>query len=186
MTEIEIINELIKTSAKISLEEKYGRAFVKLTEPQASDSSVTINGIPSDAVVIKADVFRSPEGIFVGSKGECKRADYIIIADTGQKKHLLYIEMKRTTSSKTDIIAQLAGAECFIRYCQAVAAWFWKQPSFLSAFQPRFVYFGHTGSIRKKRTREVRRSPIHDKPEKMLAIHWPGHVEYNKLVGAKI
>jgi hypothetical protein len=184
MTDIDIINEMIRSTAKIPLEENYGRSFVKLVEPQTSDSSVTISGIPSNAVVIKADAFRSPDTIFTGLRGECKRADYIIISDTGQKKRLLYIEMKRTNPTKTGIIAQLTGAECFIRYCRAVAELFWKQPTFLSAFQPRFVFIGDTGSIRKQRTREVRKFPINDKPEKMLAIHWPSHLEYNRLVGA--
>jgi len=42
----------------------------------------------------KADAFKSPGAVFQDSRGECKRADFVIIADGIHKKTILCIEMK--------------------------------------------------------------------------------------------
>jgi hypothetical protein len=146
-------------------------------------ASVVIVGIPPDAMIIKVDVFQSPDAIFSGSKGECKRADYVIIADSGGKKRILYIEMKKTKGSLKEVIQQLTGARCFLRYCQEIGKSFWYDNIFLNDYQHRFVSIDHT-SIPKRKTREVRRSAKHDTPEKVMKIDWPHRLQFNRLVGA--
>ena len=125
MTEFEILNQLIKDAAKILPINENGKVSVTLNEPQTQDSSVVIVGIPPDAMIIKVDVFQSPDAIFFGSKGECKRADYVIVADSNGKKRILYIEMKKTKDSLKEVIQQLTGSRCFLRYCQEIGKSFW-------------------------------------------------------------
>lgn len=61
MTDMEILSEMIKDNAKETLHTQYSKNSVTLKESQSPDHSVTINGVPSDAVVIKVDeAFTSP------------------------------------------------------------------------------------------------------------------------------
>jgi hypothetical protein len=96
MSDIAILKEMIKESARVSLKDGKAKKQLILNEPWPADYYVTIYGMPDDdqVVVIKADAFTSPQAVFIGSKGECKRADFVIIADTGKKKVILCIEMK--------------------------------------------------------------------------------------------
>jgi hypothetical protein len=71
MPDMLILSQMIKDSALISLQDEYGKKLVKLCDPQAPDSSATIRNLPSDALVIKVDAFRSPDDIFKGKNGEC-------------------------------------------------------------------------------------------------------------------
>lgn len=182
MPDITTLHQMIKTTAKLPLVDNYNRKSVKLTEPQQPSSSVTINGIPENAIVIKADAFQSPDAVFNGSRGECKRADYVIIANAGSKKIILCIEMKTTKGSRLKIVQQLMGAKCFVTYCQEIGKTFWNQINFLNDYNYRFISIGHT-SIAKRKTRIDRKSGVHDEPEKMLKIDWPHHLEFNRLAG---
>ncbi|MFZ4438679.1 MAG: hypothetical protein ACOYOS_09655 [Syntrophales bacterium] len=174
---------MIKDAAKVPITIEDSKTSVTLQEPQAPDSSIDIAGIPSDAIVIKVDTFPSPDFIFCGSKGECKRADYVIIADSGGKKRILYIEMKRTKDSLKEVIRQLAGARCFMHYCQEIGKHFWNEQDFLKNYQHRFVSIGHT-SIAKRKTRVDRSPGKHETPEKVMKIDWPRRLQFNHLVGA--
>lgn len=86
MTDIELLEQMIKDEAKVALKNKNGKQYVVLNGPQCPSGSVTIAGMPDNAIVIKADSFKAPDSIFKGGKGECKRADFVIVADSGQKK----------------------------------------------------------------------------------------------------
>lgn len=182
MPDIEILNQMIRDGAKLALDCHNGKHQVTLVEPQHTNASVTIRGIPENAIVIKADAFRSPDSVFNGSKGECKRADFVIVADAGKKKIILCIEMKATKDSENEIIRQLVGARCFVSYCQEVGKAFWQQQDFLRKYVYRFVSIGHI-SIAKQKTRISRKSAIHDRPERMLKIDWPHHLQFNHLAG---
>lgn len=84
MLELDILDQMIQEAAKIPLEEDpYGHLTAKLTESQCSDSSVTIHKMPEQAIIIKVDDFWSLESMFTHEKGQCKRADFVIIANTG-------------------------------------------------------------------------------------------------------
>ncbi|MCE1185044.1 MAG: hypothetical protein LWW92_05495, partial [Rhodocyclales bacterium] len=78
--DVEILMQLIKPTATVALGEQYGRHFVTLREPQAPDSQVTVRNLPPDTIAIKVDAFASPDAVFNGKNGECKRADYVLIS----------------------------------------------------------------------------------------------------------
>lgn len=184
MSDMKIIKEIIKPSAIISPQKnQYNKFHVKLTELQVRDCIVTITNIPHDAIIIKVDTFTSPGAIFSGTKGECKRADYVIIAEKEHKKFIVYIELKKTKGHFNEIVQQLYGAMCFIHYFQEIGRHFWKTKNFLKDYQPRFVTIGHI-SIDKQPTLIHHQKDKHDTPEKPLQISWPNRqLQFNKLIG---
>ncbi|HJH29416.1 MAG TPA: hypothetical protein C5S51_06945 [Methanosarcinaceae archaeon] len=183
MSDIYILNEMIKDNAKISPEENYSKLKIILPEPQHPDSSATIYGLPNDAITIKVDTFKSPDTIFNCSNDECKRSDFVIISDNGNKKVILHIEMK-TTKGKTnkDIIKQLKGGDCFVTYCRKIGKEFWNKQDFLDGYNTRFISIEHT-RISKKKTRITRNPGVHDSPKRMLKIDSPHHLQFNHLAG---
>ncbi len=178
MTDMDILSQMIKDTALVPPQYEYGNSLVRLYEPQASDSSATIRNLPADTMVIKVDAFRSPDDIFKGLHGECKRADYVIIS--AEKKCILYIEIKRTRDGWDRIVKQLMGAQCFIKYCQEVGKVFWNEDSFLDCYEERFISIGHT-SIAKRKTRITRKEKRHDTPDSAMKIDWPNHLQFNQL-----
>ncbi len=187
MTDLEILEQLIKGSAKIPITSTptHEKASVVLDEPQSPDSSVTILGLPSDAIVIKAGAFPSPDAVLRGTRGECKRADYVIVTHSGTtRKLIIYIEIKKTKDSWESIVKQLKATSCFISYCEEIGKAFWNNKEFLKNYKSRFISIGHT-SIAKRKTRIERKSAKHDTPEKALKIDWPGRLQFNHLAGAR-
>lgn len=182
MPDLDILHRMIKDVAKLSLDVSKEKWHVTLTELQHPSSSVTIYGLPGNAIVIKADAFKSPDTVFAGSQGECKRADFVIVADSGNKKTIICIEMKATKTSEKTIIQQLAGARCFIAYCREIGKTFWNKQDFLENYTYRFVSIGHT-SIPKHKTRIDRLAGIHDRPDRMLKISAPHRLQFNLLAG---
>ena len=183
MGDMQILKELFKDNALVDMKKKYSSNIAILTEPQCSGSSVEINGIPDDTIIVKIDKFPDPSNLFNGNKGECKRADYAIIAEYRSKNRILFIEMKKTKGSKKEIIQQLKGAGCILKYIQEIGQQFWNKADFLTDFEYRFISFGHT-SIRKRKTRITRQSDIHNTPENMMKIDWPANIRFNHLAGA--
>lgn len=169
---IEIFKQLISESARVELNQNGKRASVTLTEPEVSDSSVEIRGVPDSSIVIKVDKFPAPNQVFSGLKGECKRADYAIISCEKGKKRVLIIELKRAngTDSK-EIIKQLKGGACFINYCEAVAAFFYNGKEILRGYEFRFISFANT-HIRKRKTRIECKSDKHNRPESFFKLHY--------------
>jgi hypothetical protein len=183
MPDMDILNQMIQDSARVQFSEHNDRTNVELAEPLHAKSSTIIYGVPKDSIVIKVDTFTSPDAVFWGSHGECKRADYVIISDAGGKKVIIYIEMKATKGSAQEIIRQLKGAHCFITYCREIGRTFWNEQHFLKGCRHRFVSICHT-SIPKRKTRITRDSGTHDRADKMLKIDWPHHLQFNQLAGA--
>jgi len=182
MPDIDILNQMIKDSAKVQLSNHYDRMKAELTEPNHPSSSTVIYNIPDNAVIIRADAFSS-DSVFKGSNGECKRADYIIVSNAAGKKVVVYIEMKTTRGSRSQIIQQLKGAQCFLTYCREIGKTFWNEPDFLKTYAQRFVSIGHT-SIPKRKTSISRSAGKHDRPDNMLKIDWPHHLQFNLIAGA--
>jgi hypothetical protein len=183
MSDIDIFHKLIKESAKIPVVDHYKKKKVILKEPQHSESKATIYGLPEKVIVIKADAFKSPDAVFSGCMGECKRADFVIAAEMNNKKVILCIEMKSEIIKNNTIIEQLKGAHCFILYCREIVRKFRNEKNFLEGYEYRFISIVRTG-IPKKKTRFVRESGVHDTPEKMLKISSPHHLQFNLLAGA--
>jgi hypothetical protein len=187
MSDIAILKEMIQESATVPLEDNYGKKKVTLREPDLPNCFVTIHGMPNDdqVIVIKADAFTSPKAVFTGLKGECKRADFIIVVDTETTKVILCIEMKAKakTSPEWEIIQQLKGAQCFVAYCQKIGKEFWSAKQFLDAYVYRFVTIRNI-NIHKKPIREVI-TDEHNCPERMLKISSPHHLKFNLLIGKR-
>ncbi|MBS0350227.1 MAG: hypothetical protein JSR33_03405 [Proteobacteria bacterium] len=184
MSDLKIIKEMMNDFVKVPIKKDlYQRHFIELVEPRLPDCLVTIYGIPANTIAIKVDEFKLPEAIFCGSKGECKRADYIIFSEEAHKKIVLYIEMKKTKGNFTEIVQQLYGALCFVRYCEDIGQSFWKEKYFMQEYQHRFVSIGHI-SIAKKPTRITRNSNKHDTPENAMKIDWPSKLQFKHLAGS--
>jgi hypothetical protein len=185
MSDIAILKEMLKEEATVSLEGKLEgkreRHSVTLGEPQGN-YSIKIDGMPKpdEVIVVKADIFSGPREVFIGSKGECKRADFVIIADTPTEKIILYIEMKLGKNDAKSIIKQLKGAQCFVAYCREIGQSFWNQRDFLKDYSCRFVSIQKI-SISKKTTRFTAH-PVHDQPDKMLKLYHSRSFQFNSLV----
>jgi hypothetical protein len=185
MSDISILKEMIKDTATVPLkDDQHGKKQVILEEPPPADYSVTIYGMPDDdqTIIIKADAFPAPQDIFANSKSECKRADFVIISDTGSKKVIVYIEMKAGKGhTEKEIIHQLNGAKCLIAYCREIGQSFWNHNNFLKDYEYRFVSIRKI-SISKKPTRLPSRTIVHDRPDQMLKITSPKGLQFNKII----
>ena len=187
MADLDILRDLIKANALAMIENHYGKKVLILKEARAQpEYSIQVRNVPNDIIAIDMDKFPRTDGILRNSKGECKRADFIILAHTAKAKWLIYLEMKSGHGrSNTEIVQQLMGAKCFVAYCRAVGRLFWNQPKFLEAnsYRQRFISIKNI-SVNKKPTR-LPKSVTHDSPDKMLKISAPGNnrVQFNLLVG---
>ena len=173
MSELDVLRELINEQALVPLVEAHReKKTVVLSESGNQDGiqySITIKEVPNDAVVVKTDMFPSPQNIFRCQNGECKRADYVIVANSERGGFIVHIEMKRGRGNAGEIVDQLKGSECFISYCRSIVHRFWQQSNFLDLYENRFVTFRRIGAS-KFRTRQSRSTELNDDPEKMLKI----------------
>jgi len=185
MSDIVILKEMIISTATVSLENHHAKKKVVLKEPPPANYDVIIYGMPEDdeVIVIKADSFKAPNGIFSGSKGECKRADFIVVSETDEKKIIIFIELKGGKGgTEIEIIQQLKGAKCFVTYCQEIGKVFWNHQNFLNGYMYRFVSIRNI-SIPKRPTRPLTPRDVHDRPDKMLKLSSPKGLQFNHLVG---
>ena len=152
---------------------------VELTEPLHPEDSVSIHGLPDDAVCIKSDVLDLRKLLGNTSKGECKRADYIIISET--KKHVLFIELKKSKAPWKDVCQQLHGSYCLARYCQEIGKTFWQSIDFMRNYDHHYISISHT-VIGKGWQKETIENSTIDKKVKIKKISHPHHLQYRKLV----
>ena len=144
MSDIAILKKIIQNTARVPLSEDIygnGKRTVILTETNPPNYSVTINGMPDDdqVIVIKSDNFVEPKAVFKSSQGQCKRADFVIIANTEKKKVIFCIELKSGDPDNKEILQQLKGAYCFTIYCREIGKIFWEKPDFLKDYEYRFI-----------------------------------------------
>lgn len=167
-------NKLIK--AKSGLYDKY---CIELKE-ESSDYSITILNTPQDAVAIKTDSFPDLQSFFNCSsdKGQCKRADFVIIVD----KKLVFIELSKGKKQENEVIQQLKGAQCVIEYCRYISAKFYDYESFLKGYHSCFVSIYNVGA--NKRGSRVPSKENH-MPCKFLRISAPHHLIFNSLCCAE-
>jgi hypothetical protein len=178
MSDMDILSELILQSVLVPLViNEYGKPVIKLQESGVKDSVSFISNIPSDAIVIKADKFPAPKTFFKGDKGECKRADFIIISE--EKKVILYVELKAGAKDRGHIVKQLKGASCVISYCKEIGKQFWSEPRFLDGYAHRYI--GMVNLSISKKTSRHESAPLHDSPESFLKISSPHHLQFNQL-----
>jgi hypothetical protein len=188
----QILEALFQPSAIIRPRpSQYGKPELELKEPRKTTEPgesgeaeyvVLIRDIPSDAWAIKADLFTQPQAIFRGSKGECKRADYILISE--EKKKIIFIELKQTKEStqRNHIIEQLKGAHCLMHYCQEIVCRFWGVSNFLHGCDKRYVHInGPRPSVNKRSTCAKARPTKHDSPENHMRIAHKTYISFNEL-----
>ena len=190
MSDIAILKEMIQETATVSLENDLdGRNKVILREPKPPNYYVTIRGMPDDdnVIIINPEEFKSLDTIFKGNRGERKRADYIIIADTGKKKVILCIEMKAGKGGEMkDIIAQLQGAKCFVAYCREIGKSFWHHPNFLEDYNLRFISIKNITQKTNTRFDANRTYPNQNLASKLKILHRSGKCfEFNHLVNCQ-
>ena len=190
MSDFDILRDLIRYEALASVEDEYGKETIVLEESgnqQQSAYSLKIRNVPDDFIAFKIDAFPAPKKIFKNDKGECKRADFVIIASDNKVNWIVHIEMKGgNTGSGKEIKQQLRGARCLVAYCRAIGQEFWQEPNFLEEknYQQRFISVKNI-RIPKRPTRQDSKSGQHDTPENMLRIDGlaKGKLQFNELVG---
>ncbi len=164
---------------RIKIEEHHNRYKVVLQEPQAPDSRIEIHNIPDDAIIIDLDGSFANDSLFKGNQGECKRADYLIFSE--QRQRIIFIEMKKSASSRKDIIKQLKGSLCVFEYLQVIAREFFHESDFLANYEQCFISITHTGTQTRK-TEIEKTTAIHNRPELMLNLSWARTIQFNLLV----
>ena len=192
MSDFEILRNLIRDDAQALVEYEYNKKTIVLQEPgdrRQRAYSLKIRNSPDEIIAFKADAFPPAKDIFSNSRGECKRADFILIASDDRVDWIVYIEMKAgNTASATAIEQQLRGAQCLVAYCRAIGQEFWNNPRFLKKtnYHQRFVSVKNIG-IDKRPTRIPPPSGSHDAPERMLKFNAParGVLQFKSLVGSR-
>ncbi len=188
--DLHILRDLIKDEAVVTVKKNpHGGNFLELKEPGSRnlpEYKIEVLNTPEDAIAIKSDVFPSPNKIFKNTKGECKRADFVIIAKGNKKNWIIYIEIKRSNYGlEKEIIRQLQGSKCFVDYCRSIGQTFWGESGFLEeeVYQQLYVSVKNIG-VNKKPSRRTRSSSLHNCPENMLKISAPSRkgIQFKSLL----
>ncbi len=189
MSDFDILRDLIQDEALALAEDEYNKKIIVLKESgnQQPEYSLKIRNVPDDIIAFKADAFPPPNNIFKNSKGECKRADYVVIASDDRANWIVHIEMKSGKGdSEKKVAQQLRGAQCLVAYCRAIGQEFWQEQDFLEKknYQQRFISIKNIG-VAKRETLIEPKSGQHDIPERMLKINAPANsnLQFKRLVG---
>ena len=180
MTDIKILQEMINDDAKEDIENG-GYVFLKeYDDCKQLSYSVKITGLPQNAFVLKADSFQEFASILKCNSdiGQCCRADYVIIADDGKDKQILYIELKggRRKPQTERIANQLKGAKCLIEYCRAIGNAFWDGGGdFLKGYTPQYILI-----LQKLKIKTVIRQR-HSTPDVPKVFQGKNDLRYNQL-----
>ena len=176
MNDITILQEMLSAGAQVPLQQTAGECSVTLRDKQAK-TTVEITDLPQNSIIIRAEAFKPPT-VFKGSKGERRRADFVIVSDVATEKWIICIETQAGTGKDPEEVEQqLRGAECFMGYCKCIGKSFWQSKNFLDGYQYRFVSIVNI-NIDKQTTRPYKpgnqpRKRLHDNPENFQEI--PGH-----------
>ena len=188
MSDLDILREMIKDDVLVPVQVgNYGKRELVLKEGSGQHIyEIKIHKIPDNIIAFKADKFPPPKAVFKNHKKECKRADFIVVANSDKENWIIYIEMKAGgTDLACDIKLQLKGAECLLAYCRAIGRTFWLEQDFLKEndYEQRFVSIKNA-RVNKRPTRILPKSGVHDKPEKMLKLNSPNRnmLEFNQIV----
>ena len=185
MNDIQILQEMLSSDTQVALQSGHGRPSVLLTDLQ-SHTTVEIKGIPPDSIVIRAENFEEPLTVFNGTKGERKRADFVIVSnDERERKWVVCIETQEMDSKlASHVIQQLKGAYCFISYCKSIGKSFWESDDFLDDYDYRFVSIVDLNFNRSRRQTQPFYSTgeLHSSPDRFLKISRSPTVYFRKLI----
>ena len=173
MNDIAILQEMLSAGAQVPLQQTDGEYFVTLKDKQAK-TTVEITNLPHNSIVIRAEAFKPPT-VFKGSKGERRRADFVIVSNAARENWIICIETQAGTGKDSeDVEQQLRGAQCFIGYCKCIGKSFWKSEKFLDDYQYRFVSISginiNKQSTRFYQPRNLSGGKAHDRPDTFLEI----------------
>ncbi len=160
-----------------------GKAWLRLTDPDNPKSCVTITDLLPHTLAFKSDAFTSPARCFQSSRGEAKRADYILISAGEKERWVIFIEIKGSPRSAYNaaICNQLRGSRCFFEYVRVIGRSFWESPGFLTEYHERYVVFPRAS--RRVNTRNL--LPVclpHNTPEQVRRIMESMGIRFRKLV----
>ena len=185
MNDIQILREMLTPDVQVTLQSGQGRSSVQLTDLQ-SGATVEIKGIPPDSIVIRAEDFENPLTIFNGTKGERKRADFVIVSnDERGRKWLICIETQEMDAKlASHVIQQLKGAYCFISYCKCIGKSFWESEEFLDGYEYRFISIVDLNFNRSRRRTQPFHSigELHERPDVFLKISQSPIIYFRKLI----
>lgn len=179
MNDIQILQEMLSCNSKVPLQHAHDKSSVVLKDKK-SGASATIIGLPQDSIVIRAEDFENPLTIFDGSKGECKRADFVIISNDSNKWVVCIETQSGDWKARKEVIEQLKGALCFVNYCKCIGKTFWLEEEFLDGYQYRFVSMVYTSS-HKRKTRPKRPSTWYSNPDNFRKARGKFH-HFNDLI----
>ena len=185
MNDIQILREMLNPDTQVTLQPGQGRPSVQLTDSQ-SGMTVEIKGLPHNSIVIRAENFENPLTVFNGSRGERKRADFVIVSnDESERKWIICIETQEMDAKlASHVIQQLKGAYCFVSYCRCIGKSFWESEEFLDGYQYRFVSIVDINFNRSKRRSQPFHSAgeLHDCPDVFLKISRSLILHFGKLI----
>ena len=185
VNDIAILQEMLSAGAQVPLRQTDGQWSVTLRDKQAQ-TTVEITDIPYDSIVIRGETFKQPT-VFKGSKGERRRADFVIVSNRTTEKWIICIETQAGTGKDPeDVEQQLRGAQCFIGYCKCIGKSFWQSENFLDGYQHRFVSISGI-NLNKQSTRFYQReNPVggilHDSPDAFLEILARQNLSFEELI----
>lgn len=189
MNDLHILRALLKDEVLAPADDtQQDRKELLLKEPQDRSYELRIVGAPYDTIAFRADAFPPSRHIFRGSRGERKRADYVIVANENERSWIVYVEMKGGNDAlASEITAQLRGAHCLVAYCRAIGRQFWGESAFLEPgnYCERFVSVKSVGSSKKPSWPSPR--PRNDSPETMWKFKNPPRstLRFRELVEGK-
>ncbi len=176
---------MLSPDAQVLLQSGQGRPSVQLTDLQ-SGTTVEIKGLPHNSIVIRAEDFENPLTIFNGSKGERKRADFVIVSnDEHERKWIICIETQEMDAKlASHVVQQLKGAYCFINYCKCIGKSFWESEEFLNGYDYRFVSIVDINFNRSRRRSQPFHSTgeLHNSPDEFLKISRSPTIYFRRLI----
>ena len=187
VNDIKILQEMLVSDAQVRLQQERDKPpFVKLKDKQ-SKGTVEITGLPHNSIVIRAEDFEDSLAVFKGSKGERKRADFVIISNQERGKWIICIEIEGSRDKGgAEVVEQLKGALCFVNYCKCVGKEFWLEQEFLDGYKYRFVHMVHI-NLEKRKTRSYSphiqsKGKLHDTPDAFLRFLWSPYLHFSRLL----
>lgn len=120
-----------------------GKPRLRLTDPDNPNACVTITGLLPHTLAVKSDRAACISRCFQSSRGEARRADYILICAGEKERWVVFVELKGSMkyTSFHGLASQLLGSRCFFEYVRCTGRMFWACPGFLSAYAERYVVF---------------------------------------------
>ncbi|MDR1289995.1 MAG: hypothetical protein LBK06_02215 [Planctomycetaceae bacterium] len=121
-------------------------AILKEDDICAKLKEVKIIKVPDNSILIKMD-YGNANDIFRSEKGQRRRCDYLLITDRsnkrnrGNKKILLFVELKSKTFSDIAIAQKFHASECLFDYILSMLNHFHKIDFELGECKKRFVLF---------------------------------------------